>query len=293
MFVFPAPPVDATSTAPGSAAFRYPDVLQDGRVALLAMPHALGATVWRRLQEERGGSPMTGPGDGGVVPILTRVMIQGTDARVRITQGQTSQGRYAFMRSPGDTPRRLYLNMWVDMHATLGTIMPPEPEGPLALAGRVFAEHVFTRPFAPPGDRAVTELALPGAPRLPEAIYDAPAPHASADLPQGATPLGATTADAPTQFSLDHCDQNQHVNSLVYPQLLIDAAVRRFATLGHPLGRRAARAIEIAYRRPSFAGDSITLSLQCFARGDDLGAVATMSGAGETKPRIYGRVLFA
>ena len=55
-------------------------------------------------------------------------------------------------------------------------------------------------------------------------------------------------------FGLVHTDSNQHVNSLVYMRLFEEAVLRRFAALGLP-EPVLARRLEIAYRKPCFAGD--------------------------------------
>jgi acyl-CoA thioesterase FadM len=60
-----------------------------------------------------------------------------------------------------------------------------------------------------------------------------------------------------------HTDSNQHVNSLVYPRLFEEAALRRFAVLGKST-TVLARSIDIAYRRPSFAGDTLRIFVRAF-----------------------------
>src|SRR5258708_31906958 len=37
-----------------------------------------------------------------------------------------------------------------------------------SLVGRIFAEHVLSRPFSPPAERKVTRLDAPGVPEIPE-----------------------------------------------------------------------------------------------------------------------------
>jgi hypothetical protein len=66
-----------------------------------------------------------------------------------------------------------------------------------------------------------------------------------------------------TAFGLDHTDSNQHVNSLVYPRLFAEAALRRLAELERPR-RLLIRALDIAYRKPSFAGDRVRIHTRLF-----------------------------
>jgi hypothetical protein len=91
---------------------------------------------------------------------------------------------------------------------------------------------------------------------VPDAIYDAPASTTAMNPPDGADLLDAEYHPDPvvTAFGLDHTDSNQHVNSLVYPRLFAEAALRRLAELERPR-RLLIRALDIAYRKPSFAGD--------------------------------------
>ncbi|MEQ1508142.1 MAG: hypothetical protein ABMB14_38285, partial [Myxococcota bacterium] len=118
------------------------------------------------------------------------------------------------------------------------------------LVGRVYAEHVFTRPFAPPGQRRVTALPS-GVPADggPLRTFDAVgAPDRSGG--DGGPDL---LPDVPIAFGVHHTDSNLHVNSLVYPRLFEDAAVALRPD------RPLARFCEVAWRKPCFAGDRVTL----------------------------------
>jgi hypothetical protein len=162
------------------------------------------------------------------------------------------------------------------------------------VAGRVFAEHTFTRPFAPPSERKVTRLDLEGLPSVPDAVYDFPAATTAMELPVDADALDDdfVADDAVTVFGLDHTDSNQHVNSLVYPRLFAEAALRRFAARGR--ARRAlVRGLDIAYRKPSFAGDRVRIHLRTFALGDRVGAAGYLVDADDpaARPRCCARIL--
>ena len=60
-----------------------------------------------------------------------------------------------------------------------------------------------------------------------------------------------------------HTDSNQHVNSLVYPRLFEEAALRRLAASGRSTAVLA-RSLRIAYRRPSFAGESLRVFVRAY-----------------------------
>jgi hypothetical protein len=70
-----------------------------------------------------------------------------------------------------------------------------------------------------------------------------------------------------------HTDSNQHVNSLVYPRLFEDAALRRFAALGRLKPPVLSRHVEAAFRKPCFAGETYAVALQAFTLEGRLGAV--------------------
>ena len=82
----------------------------------------------------------------------------------------------------------------------------------------------------------------------------------------------------------------QHVNSLVYVRYFLDAVGRRLAAGDHPPKLRS-RAFDIAYRKPSFAGDRVRVSLRMFelpGAGATRGAAGLIAGD-DGKPRCYVR----
>ncbi|MEO7732545.1 MAG: hypothetical protein ABIY55_16370, partial [Kofleriaceae bacterium] len=186
---------------------------------------------------------------------------------------------------------RLYMNVWAEVHGVPGRgATSREP----ALAGRAFAEHTFTRPFAPPGQRRVTSLAgIDGYPALPPALHASVAPATAAAAPAGATWLDELAPDpVDVRFTLDQTDANQHVNSLVYVRCVLDAFQRRLAAGGHPATLRS-KAFDIAYRKPSFVGDRVRAHLRMFAHGEHVGGAGFLAAAGEeARPRCFVRVLF-
>jgi hypothetical protein len=166
--------------------------------------------------------------------------------------------------------------MWMDADAPVATTFgpPPGPDAPRALAGRAFAEHVITRPFAPPAERKVTRLDAPGI-ELHEGEQHEHTFEPAESLLSGSgsgSPSPPHLEDAgEILFGMMHTDSNQHVNSLVYPRVFEEALVRRVAdpTL-------LARAVELRWRKPFFAGDRARLRM---AMLDDRTAVGTFTPA--------------
>ena len=286
--LFPAPPrpeLPAGQATVTEEFLRYEDVTQDGHLMPIAVPPAM-AGLWRDLLERHPGAKNAAA--GGVIPILTRLTIESMDEHVRVDRPVEARSGFELARKADGS--RLFMNVWCDLFATAGRIVPRTPAGPLVLAGRLFSEHTFTRPFAPPEQRRVTRLDAEGYPAIPDKIYAAPAPVTAQDAPDGARWLGELQADGvETVFSLDHTDSNQHVNSLVYVRLFLEAAQRRIAAAGHPTRVRS-RAFDIAYRKPCFAGDRVQAQVRLFERAGTLGAAGALVDA-DGKPRCYVRAI--
>ncbi|HUQ03976.1 MAG TPA: hypothetical protein VM261_15870 [Kofleriaceae bacterium] len=293
---FPSPPMPELAperVATASFPLRYEDIAQDGRMMMTALPPAIGWTVWRQLLADHPSARSMQR--QGLVAILSRLTVEGTDEPVHISRQVEATGGYQLARHEKDgAVEKLFLNMWVEVRGARGRMVPPEGPGEYVVAGRVFAEHTFTRIFAAAGDRKVTRLDLEGIPPVPEATYDFSPPMTAMDLPAGAAALDDdyVADDAVTVFGLDHTDSNQHVNSLVYPRLFAEAAFRRFASRGKP--RRAlVRSLDIAYRKPSFAGDRVRVHLRTFTLGDRAGAAGFLVDADDPqlRPRCCARIV--
>ncbi len=105
----------------------------------------------------------------------------------------------------------------------------------------------------------------------------------------------------PIAFGLAHTDSNRHVNSLVYPRLFEDAAMRRFAALGKLKPAVLSRHAEAAFRKPCFAGETYAVALQAFTLGGRLGAAgsfvssadaASPEALAKARPHCFVRMLF-
>lgn len=276
----------ATATLP----LRYEDIAQDGRLTLEAIPQALGAVVWAKLAS---GHPIAAARASGLVPVLARLTLQGHSGPIAVGHALRAEGTWRFCHTIDDAgePDRILLDMWASVHGHKGRTYGPRPADagePIEL-GRVFARHVMSRLFAPPGQRKVKRLDVPGLDPVPPRREAWRPVEALLELPAGATPLEPTLAPDPTPvvFGLCHTDSNQHVNSLVYPRMFEEALLRRL----HGLGRGTSvlsRFVDVGYRKPCFAGDCVRIVLRAFELGEQLGAIGSfvpVEGGG--RPHAY------
>jgi hypothetical protein len=288
----PAPTFPADQATTTEHLLRYEDCTQDGRLTAIAVPHSL-ATLWRTVNVDHPG--VRNAFAAGVRPILTRLTVRSFDHAIRLSRPVEASAGFelAHDRDPSGAVARLFMNVWCDVRGR-GRRTTADPGGGPVLTGRAFAEHTFTRLFAPPDQRRVISLAgIEGYPEVPPAHYAQPAPRSAADAPEGASWHDELAPDpVETRFTLDQTDANQHVNSQVYLRLFLDAFQRRLAVAGFPAELRST-AIDIAYRKPSFVGDRIRAHLRTFTSGDSVGGAGFFAGPGEEdKPRCYIRVVF-
>lgn len=270
----PVPPARGyESTGAAKLALRYEDVTQDGSVHLAFLMTGLTA-VWRTLAENEQLQALR---DRGILPILSRIiMLNGDAGPFSVHVPVHVEGTWRLTKETNG--ERLFLDMWLDAYAANAHTLtePPAADAPRVRVGRVYAEHVITRPFATnAADRRVTRLDLPGIPPVPEDEH----PYADAASLVATQPLEAVRDH---MFGMAHTDSNQHVNSLVYPRLFEEAAITRAverqrlraepgtAPTAHLL---LARAIELRYRKPFFAGDRASVRLALTDAGPALEAV--------------------
>ena len=283
---FPVVPADADAArASGPLRLPYDDLTQGGQVKLTSLPLAIGRVCFEELWVK---SPLVGIHGSGVFPILTRIVLE-SDANTTLL-GAALEGRGAmYVAHEPDAQghvQALILNMTADVYGPLGRSHGPQLEGAgkQVRIGRVFAEHVFTKPFAPAGERKVLRFDLPGVEPVPRVQHARTRPATLLALPAAATPLDAdfTPDIAPWVFGLMHTDHNQHVNSLVYARMFEEAALRRLHEHGQST-HRLARMMELVYRKPCFSGERLSCMLRAFRVGDQLGVVGYL-GAPNTPP---------
>ena len=277
---------------------RFEDVTQDGRLVLEALPNALGPTIWRGILAHDPSSAATFA--AGIVPILSRFVLEGAPGPFSANVPIEAEGTCQLARAEDG---RFMLDMWAHLYGPIGrTYGSAERAGERALAGCVLAEHVLTRPFAQPGERRVTSLDFPGAPKVTAARAVPPAYEVIASVPEGAKALETSKRvdEVPVTFGLMHTDSNHHVNSLVYLRVFEEAALRRFAALGRG-ATLLGRTLDIAYRKPCFAGQTMRVVQQAFELEGRLGMAAVFVEESETKseemlakatPHAYVRMTF-
>jgi hypothetical protein len=277
---------------------RFEDVSQEGRLVLQAIPSALGGTLWNpQRTEDPVPAELTAK---GMLPILSRFQIIGYDRPISALVAIEARWVHRLARTEEG---RVAHDAWLDLYGirgrTYGTV---EGAGERHLAGRLYAEQILTRPFAPAGERRVTAADLGElGERLPRRAEHRPAAELL-QLPAGSIALEAVrSADVTaTVFGLAHTDSNQHVNSLVYFRLFEEAALRRL----HQLGRGTkllGREIEVAYRKPCFAGEAARMLQQAFELDGRVGvsaalfpeaAFASAETLAQARPLTYARMLF-
>lgn len=299
----PEPQVPDDQRGAGPLPLRYEDVVQDGRLKLEPVTHAIGAAVWRRtLAEHPVAQRMR---DEGILPILSRLQVEAGGGPISARFPLQARGTFELVHTMDESEKvRLRVDMWAELCGVRGSTHGPDPDGseePMAV-GRVIAEHVLTRPFAPPEERAVHDI--PGG--LPEGVtmrdVSWRAPRTAMELPRGAKAIDDAFAldPVPIVFGLGHTDSNQHVNSLVYPRLLEEAALRRFHSLGLPTSVLA-RYVDLGFRKPCFAGDRMRIMLRAYRSGDEVGVLGAFITSGEAitagatpsdRAHVFGRMQF-
>jgi hypothetical protein len=256
---------------------RFEDVSQDGSLKVGSMPAAIGLVclgkLWFKTQLSKDTRPQ------GIVPILTRLAMQSTSGPVAVHTPFEADGSYqlAHTRDATRAVDRVLLNAFVDLHAPIARTYAPRPTapGPSALVGRAFAEHVFTKPWHPPGERKVVALPTADGPLAPGPTLAFRDAISTLNVPEPVTWLDAQLRLDPTPltFGLTHTDSNQHVNSLVYPALFEDAGLRRLLDLGYDTRAMLVDYIDVAFRKPCFAGQRMYIWLRAFEHGGKPGVV--------------------
>lgn len=294
MFEVPAlSELPTTQRARGQYALRYEDIAQDGHVKLTALPPAIGVACFRPLwlshPINRELAARIGPEQ--VLPILTGITIESLEGPIPVGELLDAEGGYALAHGVDGAGAvdRLFLNMSVEVRGPRGFTHGKQPAGAgeKIPVGRAFAEHVFTRPFAPREARKVLRFDVEGQPSVPADQYRWKNAMELLTLPEHAEALGPLSPEAmPTVFGLVHTDSNQHVNSLAYPALFEQAVVRRASELGVST-TGLARVVEVAYRKPCFAGDVMSLHVQLCRVGGVFHATGFFAPAGLGPERAH------
>jgi hypothetical protein len=272
---------EAWDRASGELRLRYEDVSQEGMVRLEALSTSVGV-VWERLL--RGLAISSTLRQQGILPILSEMHVDSLPGPFAVgplaVTGGASFARTCDAEGQSD---RVFLDLSAQISGPLGRTNMPAPAhaGQPRPAGRLFARHTCTRPFAPADQRRVRDM--PELEAQGVTLHDVAAsePHKIATLLPSDAPLAPDLAlDANVlQVGLRHTDSNQHVNSLVYIQAFEEACLRHLGGLGVSTGRLWATSVRVAYRKPSFAGESLRIRLRGFEHEGGFGAVGVFLGA--------------
>lgn len=265
---------------------RYEDLTQHGHIKQVTLPMVLAKVCFETLWVRH---PLFETRKQGIVPILSRLVIESEPTAVSLTTPLEGRGdlQVAHERN-GGAVSALFLNAYADVWATPSRRDPSidaATRQPVRI-GRVFGEHVLTKPFGAPEDRKVLAFDVAGQPALPEAQHARIRVHENIQLPAGAEPLDTAFSpdEASWSFGLIHTDLNQHVNSLAYARMFEEAAVRRAALHGH---NRAlfAQKLSLCYRKPSFAGQTLHCMLRAYVLNGAFGAVGYLAPEGTPPER--------
>lgn len=275
--------------ARASIHLRYEDLTQGGQLKITSLLEVTGRTGFAHLWVHH---PLIATMNQGILPILTRLVMQTEAEPTLLGAVLEADGGMELSReqSAGGEVQALFVNMFADLYGPRGRSFGPQPEGAgeRVRLGRVFAEHTFTKPFAPAGQRKVLAFEVPGQPALPEATHTRKSITALlAPEPGDAWLDGDFQPDAaPWVFGMVHTDHNQHVNSLVYASLFEDSALRRLSEHGLDTRLQAA-SIELVYRKPCFAGERVLCHLRAFESGGLPGAVGYVTAPGTPPERAH------
>jgi acyl-CoA thioesterase FadM len=295
----PVPDVPEAHRSRAEFPLRYADVDQTGALKFSALPLALERCGWDHVM--RPGEPMEKLArEHGMLAILTRFRMRCGGGPISVTAPVEGRGAFTWSHTTDDNDA--VNRILFTIHATVtgrvgqthGEQLPSAGE-PVSL-GAIEAEHVFTRPF---GDRSNRRVhALPegcGLPSVPEHRATWRVPARLTTPPDDARRLDREPRLARrVLFGLTHTDSNRHVNSLVYPALFEEMALERLDDLGVATAALQLRDLEIAYRKPCFAGERVEVMLQALRRGDRFGAVGSFVPVGreDRRPHAYVQVWF-
>lgn len=277
------PTVPLAQHADGEFFAHFEDIAQDGTLKVGGMLAAVGLVSigkgWMKTEASRTLRAQ------GIVPLLTRLTIQTTGGPLSVRNKVSTHGAYQLghTRDAAGAVSRIVLNGHAELHGPAGRTHPPQPAnaGERLHVGRAFAEHVFTRPFGAPTDRKVLSLPMPEGAMVPDEVLPSRSPLDTLLLtPTRWLDAELTLDPLPITFGLTHTDSNQHVNSLVYPQLFEEAALRRLYDLGHSTKSLLVELLDVSFRKPCFAGERMFTFLRAFESQGQLGVVAYLGPAG-------------
>jgi hypothetical protein len=284
-FYIPRPPDDPASfIGQESVAPRYEDISEDGRLRLEGIWHPTGRLLWSG--HDLGRTLFQWGRDHGLRTVLSRVVLQAANLPVapRIPMRTELRYRFEHARHESGEVSRLFFTTWLGTEAPVPDRLGgfARVEGEPRTVARAYGQRTFVRLDAPAGERKVARLPGFEGDGVPPERGEWVEPSSLLLLPEGAEPLEERPRRSSVRivFGLSHTDANQHVNFMAYPRYLEQAALGHLHDLGLS-SRLMARRVELAYRRPSFAGEVIHVALRAFRREGDVGVVAAFVDGGD------------
>jgi hypothetical protein len=284
----------------------FRDIDQRFRLKLRAYVDTSMSGVFRRLAKE---IPLGDMRRNGVYPIMYYMQFRPepvplafgrplrTDFEARLRRYRPSPEH----ASPGaPSSDRLLLDVTFDLMGLRGSGKPEEMGGahgePDAKAGWGRIVQVITRPFAPPGERQVTEMPAEYR-RFREHAWesDYPAWELLARVPHYFSQPPDEIPSVESMWGLANTDINQHVNITEYISALENHQTRLLAAAGYDPLRQRIAVMEILFRAPFFAGETYRIWGQQRRRGDAMlfqGGIykGDSTPALDAKPGVFARI---
>jgi hypothetical protein len=236
----------------------------------------------------------------GMLAILTRFRMRCGGGPISVNRSVDAVGAYTWSHTVDDagTVNRILFAIHAQLNGRIGSThgVAPARAGEAVHLGSIEAEHVFTRPFGDAKSRRVAQLPEGcGLDPVPGVASPWRVPARLAVPPKNSRRLDREPRLARrVVFGLTHTDSNRHVNSLVYPSLFEEMALERLHEHGVATGELQLRELEVAYRKPCFAGERVEVTLQALRTGDRFGAVGAFVpiDSEDRRPHCYVQVWF-
>jgi len=205
--------------------------------------------------------------DGGTVPLNHVLRFSTYGHRVRLRQAVAAAYDVRVVRTAGadGTLDRAHLHIVCDLY--------DQAQPDLKLARGEFWQ-ALTRPFAPPGRRAVRTLP-PDLDGFPHADYEAS--DLVAEPPEAYRIAGAQGGMGTRWvFQPDRTDGYRHFNTVVYLELAQDMLAQAFSDAHKPVARMAVRDMIVHFRKPFLAGERAAVDVGWRDDGDSFAAAVRL-----------------
>ena len=235
----------------------------------------------------------------GIVPIMFYLDFHSTPTPLAFGRKVATEYRTSIHRTRREpvsgAPPRLLLDMQATIKAHRGSgsaasLGFEREKGPLQEVGACQVLQVFTRPLAPPGERAVEELpeeledfnVLPWTATYPTVEMLQTEPDGWRETEPG------SWREFTSVWGLPNTDVNQHVNVEEYIAHAENYCSRLLLAAGLPLARHRNRRAQFVFRRPCFGGELFGVRGRLWVKEAQTVCVAglhSLSPEGEWAPR--------